>query len=60
MAVVTREHVLEALKQRQVTAIVLNLAPEFSPPPSPELSAELVARFPQRRDIGRFVVMWRK
>ena len=52
--------ILEALEQRQVTAIVLNLTPEFSPPPSPELAARLAARFPQRRDIGRFVVMWRE
>jgi hypothetical protein len=52
-SLVERVHALGA------STVVLNLAPGFSPPPPPQVVDSLVLRYPHRRDVGDFVVLWR-
>ena len=51
--------VLHALDSHGVTAIVLNVKPEFSPAITKELAEELVKRYPSYANVGRFHVRWR-
>jgi hypothetical protein len=51
--------ILRALDSHGVTAIVLNVRPEFSPAITKELAEELVKRYPNSANVGRFHVRWR-
>jgi hypothetical protein len=51
--------ILHALDSHGVTAIVLNVRPEFSASITKELAEELVRRYPSYANVGRFHVRWR-
>jgi hypothetical protein len=52
--------ILAALDAHDVTIVVLNTKPNFSPATmDPELAAGLAARFPRAEMVGRFQVRWR-
>ena len=53
------QRVLAALERHGVTVIVLNARAAFSPPPSPDLVAELEKRFPFATNVGPYHVRWR-
>jgi hypothetical protein len=51
--------ILQILERDRVNVVVLNTALQFSPPPPPQLIAEIEARFPSARMVGPFIVRWR-
>ncbi len=53
------QRILQSLEENDVRVVVINLDPEFSPPISGELKIELSARYPRRRRIQKFLVLWR-
>jgi hypothetical protein len=53
------ERVLRTIDEHGVTAIAVNREPEFSPRVSQALADGLTQRFPNQREIGQFVVLWR-
>jgi hypothetical protein len=53
------QRLLAALDEHAVTAIVLNREPEFSPPITNEMFAQLARRYPAWADVGHFHVRWR-
>jgi hypothetical protein len=50
---------LAALDRHEVTAIVLNSRPAFSPLPPVELVAELEKRYPYATNVGPYQLRWR-
>ena len=50
--------ILESLARHQVTAVVLNSAPQFSPKVPADLQAALEARYPFSVTVGKFEVRW--
>ena len=50
---------LERLDRDSVRLVAVNVAPSFSPRPSPALLAALAQRFPGTDTVGRFLVRWR-
>jgi hypothetical protein len=54
----TSASMLRTLDAHGVTAVVLS-APAFSPPISPEMFAQLAARYPHSQYVGPFQVRWR-
>jgi hypothetical protein len=52
--------ILETLDRHAVTAVVLNVAPKFSPEIAPDLAAEIRRRYPNAADVGKFQVRWRQ
>lgn len=51
--------ILEALDRQDVRVVVVNRRPLFSGPPDPGLLNALQARYPQAREVGRFLVAWK-
>ena len=55
------ERVVEALDRHRINVVVINAGPlPISPSPPPELTRELVARYPYQENVGRFIIMWRE
>ena len=55
------ERIVEALDRHHINVVVINAGPVLiSPPPSPALTTQLVARYPYQEKIGRFIIMWRE
>jgi hypothetical protein len=50
---------LAALEQHDVTAVVLNSRPAFSPLPSDELLGVLESRYPYATNVGPYQLRWR-
>jgi hypothetical protein len=50
---------LDMLDRIGVAAVAIKGRPDFSPPPSPQLLAELERRYPSADTVGRFLVRWR-
>ncbi len=51
---------LAALDSTGVSVIALNQHPDFSPRVGGDLRRELERRFPREREIGKFILRWRK
>jgi hypothetical protein len=51
--------ILEALRARNVNLVVVNRKPDFSGAPTASLMDSLSANYPQSRNVGDFLVLWR-
>lgn len=51
--------ILEALARHDVTAVVLNRAPQFSPHVADDLVTAIEERYPYGANVGKFQVRWR-
>ncbi len=52
--------ILDAIDRHDITVVVINRFPEFSPAISTALADGIKSRFPARRETGRFTVFWRE
>jgi Dolichyl-phosphate-mannose-protein mannosyltransferase len=52
--------ILDAIDRHDITVVVINRFPEFSPVISKALAAEIKSRFPHGMELGRFAVFWRE
>jgi hypothetical protein len=55
-----KKRLMRILEEKNVMVVAINQAPSFSPKISAELKTALMHRFPFSREIGPFVVRWRK